>query len=45
LIGNIGQANYAAAKMGIAGLSKIIAMENRYTDLGATNLVFSWDPV
>jgi NAD(P)-dependent dehydrogenase (short-subunit alcohol dehydrogenase family) len=27
LIGNIGQANYAAAKMGIAGLSRIIAME------------------
>ena len=28
LIGNIGQANYGAAKMGIAGLSRIIAMEN-----------------
>ena len=28
LIGNIGQANYGAAKMGIAGLSHIIAMEN-----------------
>lgn len=27
LIGNIGQANYAAAKMGIMGLSRIIAME------------------
>jgi NAD(P)-dependent dehydrogenase (short-subunit alcohol dehydrogenase family) len=27
LIGNIGQANYAAAKMGIAGLSRILAME------------------
>ena len=27
LIGNIGQANYGAAKMGIAGLSRIIAME------------------
>ncbi len=27
LIGNIGQANYAAAKMGIVGLSRIIAME------------------
>ena len=27
LIGNIGQANYAAAKMGIAGLSRIVAME------------------
>ncbi|MGD0141883.1 MAG: SDR family NAD(P)-dependent oxidoreductase, partial [Rhizomicrobium sp.] len=27
LIGNIGQANYAAAKMGVVGLSRIIAME------------------
>lgn len=27
LIGNIGQANYAAAKLGIAGLSRILAME------------------
>ena len=27
LIGNIGQANYAAAKMGVAGLSRILAME------------------
>jgi NAD(P)-dependent dehydrogenase (short-subunit alcohol dehydrogenase family) len=27
LIGNIGQANYAAAKLGIMGLSRIIAME------------------
>ncbi len=27
LIGNVGQANYAAAKMGIAGLSRIVAME------------------
>ncbi|WP_416898902.1 MAG: SDR family NAD(P)-dependent oxidoreductase [Minwuia sp.] len=27
LIGNIGQANYGAAKMGIAGLSHIVAME------------------
>ena len=27
LIGNIGQANYGAAKMGIVGLSRIIAME------------------
>jgi NAD(P)-dependent dehydrogenase (short-subunit alcohol dehydrogenase family) len=28
LIGNIGQTNYAAAKMGIVGLSHVIAMEN-----------------
>ena len=27
IIGNIGQANYSAAKMGVAGLSHIIAME------------------
>jgi NAD(P)-dependent dehydrogenase (short-subunit alcohol dehydrogenase family) len=27
LIGNVGQANYAAAKLGIMGLSRIIAME------------------
>ncbi len=27
IIGNIGQANYAAAKMGVAGLSRIVAME------------------
>ncbi len=27
LLGNVGQANYGAAKMGIAGLSRIIAME------------------
>lgn len=27
LIGNLGQSNYAAAKMGIVGLSKILAME------------------
>ncbi|WP_416897665.1 MAG: SDR family NAD(P)-dependent oxidoreductase [Minwuia sp.] len=28
LIGNVGQANYGAAKMGIAGLSHIVAQEN-----------------
>lgn len=27
LVGNVGQANYAAAKMGIVGLSRVIAME------------------
>ena len=27
LIGNIGQANYAAAKLGVMGLSRIVAME------------------
>ncbi|MEI9887347.1 MAG: SDR family NAD(P)-dependent oxidoreductase [Rhizomicrobium sp.] len=29
LIGNIGQANYAAVKLGVVGLSRIIAMEGR----------------
>ena len=29
LIGNLGQANYAAAKLGIMGLSRIIAMEGQ----------------
>jgi NAD(P)-dependent dehydrogenase (short-subunit alcohol dehydrogenase family) len=28
LIGNIGQSNYAAAKLGIMGLSRVIALEN-----------------
>lgn len=28
LLGNVGQANYGAAKMGIVGLSRIVAMEN-----------------
>lgn len=27
LIGNLGQANYAAAKLGVAGLSRVVAME------------------
>jgi NAD(P)-dependent dehydrogenase (short-subunit alcohol dehydrogenase family) len=32
LIGNVGQTNYGAAKMGIAGLSRIVAMEGaRYS--------------
>lgn len=29
LVGNIGQANYGAAKLGVAGLSKIIALDMR----------------
>lgn len=29
LLGNIGQANYGAAKMGIVGLSRIVAMESK----------------
>ncbi len=43
LIGNIGQANYAAAKMGIAGLSRIIAMENARKNI-RSNIIspFAW---
>ncbi len=43
LIGNIGQANYAAAKMGIAGLSRIIAMEGVQRNV-RSNVVapFAW---
>jgi NAD(P)-dependent dehydrogenase (short-subunit alcohol dehydrogenase family) len=43
LIGNIGQANYAAAKMGIAGLSRIIAMENAKKNVRSNNISpFAW---
>jgi NAD(P)-dependent dehydrogenase (short-subunit alcohol dehydrogenase family) len=35
LYGNIGQANYGAAKMGIAGLSRIIAMEGARNNVRA----------
>src|SRR6202012_1091562 len=35
LFGNIGQANYGAAKMGIAGLSRIIAMEGARNNVRA----------
>jgi NAD(P)-dependent dehydrogenase (short-subunit alcohol dehydrogenase family) len=43
LIGNIGQANYAAAKMGIAGLSRIIAMEGAQKNV-RSNVIgpFAW---
>ncbi len=43
LIGNIGQANYAAAKMGIVGLSRIIAMEGAVKNV-RSNVVapFAW---
>jgi NAD(P)-dependent dehydrogenase (short-subunit alcohol dehydrogenase family) len=33
LIGNIGQANYAAAKLGIMGLSRVVAMEGAKTNV------------
>jgi NAD(P)-dependent dehydrogenase (short-subunit alcohol dehydrogenase family) len=38
LYGNIGQANYGAAKMGIAGLSRIIAMEGARNNVRANAL-------
>ena len=43
LIGNIGQANYAAAKMGIAGLSRIIAMEGERKNVRSNIIApFAW---
>ncbi|MFO1186702.1 MAG: SDR family oxidoreductase [Alphaproteobacteria bacterium] len=43
LIGNIGQANYAAAKMGIAGLSRIIAMEGALKNVRSNVIApFAW---
>ena len=43
LIGNIGQANYAAAKMGIAGLSRIIAMEGLRKNVRSNIIApFAW---
>ncbi|HEX4159746.1 MAG TPA: SDR family NAD(P)-dependent oxidoreductase [Rhizomicrobium sp.] len=43
LIGNIGQANYAAAKMGIAGLSRIIAMEGAPKNVRSNVIApFAW---
>jgi NAD(P)-dependent dehydrogenase (short-subunit alcohol dehydrogenase family) len=43
LIGNIGQANYGAAKMGIAGLSRIIAMEGTRKSVRSNVIApFAW---
>ena len=43
LIGNIGQANYAAAKMGIVGLSRIIAMEGLSKNVRSNVIApFAW---
>jgi NAD(P)-dependent dehydrogenase (short-subunit alcohol dehydrogenase family) len=43
LIGNIGQANYAAAKLGIMGLSRIIAMEGANKNVRANIIApFAW---
>lgn len=43
IIGNIGQANYAAAKMGVAGLSRIIAMEGAAKNVRSNVIApFAW---
>jgi NAD(P)-dependent dehydrogenase (short-subunit alcohol dehydrogenase family) len=43
LIGNIGQANYAAAKLGIMGLSRIIAMEGASKNVRSNIIApFAW---
>jgi NAD(P)-dependent dehydrogenase (short-subunit alcohol dehydrogenase family) len=43
LIGNIGQANYAAAKLGVVGLSRILAMEGAAKGVRSNVLApFAW---
>jgi NAD(P)-dependent dehydrogenase (short-subunit alcohol dehydrogenase family) len=43
LIGNIGQANYAAAKMGVVGLSRILAMEGLQKNVRSNVIApFAW---
>jgi NAD(P)-dependent dehydrogenase (short-subunit alcohol dehydrogenase family) len=43
LIGNIGQANYAAAKLGVMGLSRIIAMEGALKNVRSNIIApFAW---
>ena len=43
IIGNIGQANYAAAKMGVAGLSRILAMEGAIKNVRSNVIApFAW---
>ncbi len=43
LIGNIGQANYAAAKLGVMGLSRIIAMEGHIKNVRSNIIApFAW---
>jgi NAD(P)-dependent dehydrogenase (short-subunit alcohol dehydrogenase family) len=43
IIGNIGQANYAAAKMGVAGLSRIISMEGAPKNVRSNIIApFAW---
>ena len=46
LIGNFGQANYAAAKLGIVGLSKSIALDmQRYNVRSNCISPFAWSPL
>ncbi len=43
LIGNLGQANYAAAKMGVVGLSRILAMEGARKNVRSNAIApFAW---
>lgn len=43
LIGNVGQANYAAVKMGIVGLSRILAMEGAAKNVRSNCIApFAW---
>ncbi len=43
LIGNLGQANYAAAKLGVVGLSRIIAMEGLQRNVRSNVIApFAW---
>lgn len=43
IIGNIGQANYAAAKMGVAGLSRLLAMEGALKNVRSNVIApFAW---
>ncbi len=43
LIGNVGQANYAAAKMGVVGLSRILAMEGAPKNVRSNTIApFAW---
>lgn len=43
LIGNVGQANYGAAKMGIVGLSRIVAMEGARRNVRSNVIApFAW---
>ncbi len=43
LIGNVGQANYAAAKLGIMGLSRIVAMEGERRNVRSNIIApFAW---